>query len=83
MDKQYIGDGAYVEHNVHIQGDVLLTTSNGVSDTNSIYLEPEVLAELLQYMAKRFSFVISKPFQNSSMDNINLWKWLTTTIDLK
>ncbi len=44
MNKQYIGDGAYVE----FEGEnVVLTTSNGIEDTNRIVMEPEVMATFL------------------------------------
>lgn len=37
----WVGDGVYVELD---RGMVKLTTSNGISDTNTIFLEPEVIA---------------------------------------
>jgi hypothetical protein len=49
MDKKYLGDGAYVEYNGY---NFVLTTSNGIQDTNTIYLEPEHLDMLMDY-AKR------------------------------
>lgn len=42
--KSYLGDGVYVALDVY--GDVLLTTENGLTATNTIVLEPEVLAKL-------------------------------------
>lgn len=44
MSKQYIGDGAYVDF---IGENVVLTTENGISTTNRIVLEPEVMATFL------------------------------------
>lgn len=46
-DKQYLGDGVYVEMD---DGMVRLTTSDGIVDTNEIYLEPEVLEEFIRYV---------------------------------
>lgn len=45
--KEYIGDGAYVEFDGFA---VVLTTSNGIQDTNIIVLEPEVLSAFLRYV---------------------------------
>jgi hypothetical protein len=47
-DKKYIGDGAYAEWD----GDcIILTTSNGISITNRIVLEFEVLQSLESFVA--------------------------------
>lgn len=47
----YLGDGAYYA----FDGDgVELTTSNGVTTTNTIYLEPEVIAALLRALSEDF-----------------------------
>ena len=44
--KQYIGDGVYADFNgFH----VVLTTENGISVTNEIYLEDVVMAALLDW----------------------------------
>jgi len=40
MDKQYLGDGAYIHHD---GWHVWITTSDGTTDTNRIALEPAVL----------------------------------------
>lgn len=45
--KRYLGDGCYVELD---RGMVKLTTSNGTEDTNTVYLEPEVLAQFLRWL---------------------------------
>lgn len=42
--KHYLGDGVYLE--VMPWGDVVLTTSDGIQDTNRIVLEPRVYAML-------------------------------------
>lgn len=40
MPKEYLGDGCYVDIE---RGIVKLTTSNGLRDTNTVFMEPEVL----------------------------------------
>jgi hypothetical protein len=49
LTKTYLGDAVYAEFNGF---DVELTTEDGISATNRIVLEPEVLRELLAYMAR-------------------------------
>ena len=44
--KTYLGDGVYVGFDGH---GIILTTENGLSVTNKIYLEPEVFAALKTY----------------------------------
>src|SRR5213593_2229673 len=46
--KRYLGDGVYVDYNA--AGQLVLTTENGVSVTNEIYLEPEVYGALTEYV---------------------------------
>lgn len=48
-DKLYIGDSVYVEKD-DFNG-IILTTENGISTSNSIVLEPEVINSLLMYLA--------------------------------
>lgn len=45
--KRYLGDGAYVDFDGY---SIILTTSNGIVDTNRIVLDAEGLAELLLYI---------------------------------
>lgn len=47
--KRYLGDGVYCEFDGH---QIKLTTSTGHDsfDSNVIYLEPEVIAQLLDYV---------------------------------
>jgi hypothetical protein len=50
LDKQYLGDGVYVG----VSGlGLVLTTENGISVTNKIVLEPEVLHGLMKYLERR------------------------------
>jgi len=47
MSKAYLGDSVYVD----IQhGMLVLTTENGLTATNTIYLEPEIYAALTRYV---------------------------------
>jgi len=45
--KRYLGDGVYAE--MTIEG-LVLTTEDGVSVTNTIYLEPEVFDALVKFV---------------------------------
>lgn len=53
MSKTYLGDGVYADV---VHGLIRLTTENGVSVTNTIYLEAEVFGELVAFQ-KRVSWV--------------------------
>jgi len=46
--KQYLGDGVYIA--LDSFGSVVLTTENGIEVTNTIVLERETLAKLLQWL---------------------------------
>jgi hypothetical protein len=45
--KRYIGDGVYVDHDGL---GLVVTTENGIRVTNRIVLEPQVWADLVQYV---------------------------------
>jgi len=47
--KAYIGDGVYAEVE---RGMLKLTTEDGYGETNTIYLEPEIIAALQSYLNK-------------------------------
>ena len=47
-DKVYLGDAVYVTFDGY---HVVLTTEDGIRTTNSIYLEPEVLANFTEWLA--------------------------------
>lgn len=47
-EKQYIGDGAYAEFDGY---SVVLTTSDGMCNTNQVCMEPEVVKNFLRYFA--------------------------------
>lgn len=44
--KSYLGDGVYVDYDGY---GLVMTTENGIETTNSIYLEPKVIAALDRY----------------------------------
>ena len=50
--KVYLGDGVYAAVADYDLQTVILTTENGVATTNTIVLEPEVLAKLMAYCGK-------------------------------
>jgi hypothetical protein len=52
MEKIYLGDGVYAEMDEF--NSIILTTSNGIMDTNRIVLEPEVLDALNKYLQQWF-----------------------------
>jgi hypothetical protein len=45
--KKYLGDGVYLEND---GWHLILTTSNGLSETNRIYLDPRCVENLLEYI---------------------------------
>lgn len=47
--KEYVGDGVYIEGE---GGYIILTTENGIAITNTIYLEPPVLRDLLAILKR-------------------------------
>jgi len=48
--KQYLGDGVYVSDDGY---HVILTTSDGISETNTIFLDDDVLAALTKFLESR------------------------------
>lgn len=48
-EKRYLGDGVYVSFDGY---QLELITSDGISTTNTIYLEPRVYSNLLKYVAE-------------------------------
>ena len=49
MDKEYVGDGAYVSYDGY---SIWLTTEDGYSTTNKVCLEPSVLKTFLEYVQR-------------------------------
>lgn len=49
MNKQYLGDAVYIQFD---GWNIILTTEDGISETNSIYMEPEVVAAFGRYMVE-------------------------------
>lgn len=46
MSKVYLGDGVYCERDEW--GNLVLTTENGLSITNTIHLDPDVQSQLVR-----------------------------------
>lgn len=49
MPKEYLGDAVYVEYDGY---HIVLTTEDGISTTNRICLDPDVMAALSRYGRK-------------------------------
>lgn len=49
VQKTYLGDAVYAEYDGY---QIRLTTSNGESETNEIFLEPKVYRALVRFVAK-------------------------------
>jgi hypothetical protein len=47
---EYLGDGCYVK--LHESGQVVLFTTDGISTTNSVFLEPEVLRSFKEWIGR-------------------------------
>ena len=47
MEKKYLGDGVYAQTDGY---HIILTTENGISISNTIYLDENVTSELLKYL---------------------------------
>ena len=45
--KEYLGDGVYVAVDCN---NIVLTTEDGISVTNTVILEPQVLSALIEYL---------------------------------
>lgn len=52
IDKRYLGDGVYASYDGY---HIVLTAEDGVVATNTIYLEPSVLAALIAYSKRGVS----------------------------
>jgi hypothetical protein len=49
MGKEYLGDGLYVDFDGY---QIRLSASNGIEDTNVVYLDSEVLKSFLNYIER-------------------------------
>jgi hypothetical protein len=47
--KEFLGDGVYADFDGY---NLILTTENGTSVTNTIYLEPEVITALHEFLSR-------------------------------
>jgi len=50
--KTYLGDGVYIDLVEPIDGTVVLTTEDGIEETNRIVMEPEVLRAYTDWLMK-------------------------------
>jgi len=50
-NKAYLGDGAYVQQGC-FQGEVVLTTENGISEQNRVVLAETEIATLIAWLKK-------------------------------
>jgi len=48
--KEYLGDAVYAA--INERGQLCLTTENGIEATNTIFLDPEVITALLDYLRR-------------------------------
>lgn len=55
--KKYLGDGTYVEFNGY---HIVLTTSNGITNINTIALEPDVFEALVKYEKQLTDILIAE-----------------------
>jgi hypothetical protein len=62
MNKQYIGDGVYVEQD---GSDLVLTTENGIETTNIIVLESEVLNNIFRYLKLKVTKEVDSDFEQT------------------
>lgn len=53
--KHYLGDGAYIEFD-QFDG-VVITTSNGIENTNTIYLETSVMRNLIEWFGRNTDLI--------------------------
>lgn len=51
--KKYLGDGVYVDLNDSFQ--IVLTTENGIEATNEIYLDDEIIDELIKWRSELYA----------------------------
>ncbi len=48
--KEYLGDGVYAQYTSY--GDIILTTEDGIRQTNRIILEPNVIQVFLDFIKR-------------------------------
>ena len=53
MNKEYLGDGVYAQKSQF--GEVVLTTENGITATNTIILEPAVLQSFINWLKQTYN----------------------------
>lgn len=66
--KAYIGDGVYVELDDRMGG-VVLTTEDGISISNQIFMEPLVLRHFMDYIKREFGMDV-RPSAQANAERI-------------
>jgi hypothetical protein len=61
--RQYLGDGVYINYDGY---HVILTTEDGISTTNTIYLDPEVVMSVSHYFKQLVEHFESLRKENSN-----------------
>ncbi len=56
--KYYLGDGAYIDFDGY---NYILTAENGIYATDTVYLEPSVLRNFLQYIERINALINENP----------------------
>lgn len=52
IDKEYIGDGVYIQEG-HSLEEIKLTTEDGISVSNVIYLELYMIQHIIEYIQRQ------------------------------
>lgn len=58
IHKQYLGDAVYIAFDENV-GEVVLTTEDGISVSNTICIEPEAMANMLIWLTERFPSLLN------------------------
>ena len=65
--KDYLGDSVYADFDGYT---IVLTTDNGLGPSNTIYLEPEVLAALNRYVERIKRVAAAAPEEVSNVNSV-------------
>lgn len=67
-NKDYLGDGVYASDDGY---HIILETSNGVSTTNQIYLESNVIQSLINFIARARNLEITAKRKPGCLGDVN------------
>lgn len=59
LPKRYLGDGVYVESGVFV-GEFILTTTDGISVTNSVVLDGEITRAFMRYVEETRAHITAR-----------------------